>query len=263
MMLYDISLSLYILSFLHAVLYFFLGYKNLTKITNTFATLGLCVNIGSFILIWQQVGQFPSNTLSELLKILSMSMVAVYLLLYLKFKRPLLAMFILPVVIIIGISTFGLQNIQLSQSASHSFWLYLHLPFTIIGSALFMVSAIAGLMYVMQERQLKKKHFGKIFHRFPPLNVMNQLNLVTLIIGFAFFTVGLITGVIWGLIEWNGALVLTPKLIFAFITWCIFGAIISIKHTKGFSPTGTAVWSIIGFLSIIVTYFGVALFLLR
>lgn len=261
-MVYDISLSLYILAFLHAVLYFFLGYQNLTKITNIFAIAGLVVNIFSFALSWQKIGQLPSATLAEVLQVLIIALVAIYLLLYLKFKRPLLAMFILPIAIIIGISTFALKDIGVTIPHSNSFWLYLHLPFTILGSALFMISAIAGFMYVILERQLKNKTFGKIFYRFPPLNVINQVNTTTLFIGFAFFTVGLIAGIIWGLIEWNGAMVFTPKLIFAIITWLIFISIITIKHTKGLSPNGIAIWSITGFISIIITYFGVALFLL-
>jgi hypothetical protein len=35
-----------------------------------------------------------------------------------------------------------------------------------------------------------------------------------------------------------------------------------IKYTKGLSPVNTAIWSVLGFLSIIITYVSVVIFLL-
>jgi ABC-type uncharacterized transport system permease subunit len=240
-----------------------MGHANLIKVINSFTLAGLIVNISGFIIMWNKSGGIPTSSLQNVFQILIISIIVIYLILYLKFKRSMLAFFILPIAIIIGVLTFALKGATVQTGFTNSFWLYLHLPLTIIGSALFMISAITGLMYVMQERQLKNKTFGKIFHRFPPLNVLNQLNDTTLITGFAFFTSGLIAGIIWALVEYSGIFTFTPKLIFGFITWTIFGIILLIKHTKGLSPNNTAIWSIVGFISIIITYFAVALFLLR
>ena len=261
-MFYDIALSLYMLALLHAVLYFFLGYENLIKVTNGFATIGLIFNIVYEINAWQQSSGYIISNLAGIFQMLTGALALGYLLIYLKYKRITISLFVLPIIVLIGAFTYSLRDIAVLHSASKSFWFYIHLPFTILGSALFMIAAIVGLMYVIQDRQLKKKSFGIVFHRFPPVNVLNQLNTTALAVGFSFFTIGLIAGMVWGLIQGNGALILTPKLIFGIITWIIFGIILVIKYTKGLSPVNTAIWSILGFLSIIITYISVVIFLL-
>ncbi len=261
-MFYDIALSLYMLALLHAVLYFFLGYENLTKVTNGFVVAGLILNIVFIINACQTANGFITSSLAGIFQLLTGALAFGYLLIIFKYKKSSVSLFVLPVIVLIGAFTYTLKNIAVLHTESKSFWLYIHLPFTILGSALFMIAAIVGLMYVVQDRQLKKKSFGIIFHRFPPVNVLNQLNTTALTVGFSFFSIGLIAGIVWGLIEWGGTLVFTPKLIFALITWIIFGIILIIKYTKGLSPVNTAIWSILGFLSIIITYISVVIFLL-
>ncbi|MBC7196607.1 MAG: cytochrome c biogenesis protein CcsA, partial [Deferribacterales bacterium] len=98
---------------------------------------------------------------------------------------------------------------------------------------------------------------------FPPLETINNINIFALYTGFVLFSGGIVSGIIWGLLEWNGTLMLTSKLVFSFITWIVFAVIIIVKKTKGLTPKKTATLSIIGILLILLTYHGVATFLLR
>lgn len=260
-MIYDIVILLYMLSLLHMCLFFFLEYKKLSGISNLFALAGFILNITAIGQKWISTGMFPSKTLNGLFVLMTAALVAVYIFLYIKHKRPSLLLFIMPIVIILGLFTFGLKDTTPARDFAISFWLYIHLPFTIVGSAFFLFAAISGIMYFVQENQLKNKNFGFIYSKFPPLNVINNLNKNSLNIGFAVFTIGLISGIIWGLYEWNGKLLLSAKLIFAIITWAVFGIIILIRQTKGLAPRGSALWSVVGFVCIVIMYFGVALFL--
>lgn len=260
-MIYDIVVLLYMLSLLHVVLYFFLEYKKLGSVANGFALLGFLLNVADIIIKWVANGSFPSQTLNNVFILLTASLIAVYMFLFLKYKRHSLLLLIMPVVIILGLFTFTLKDTSSSRDFATGFWLYIHLPFTILGSAFFLFAAISGIMYFIQEYQLKNKNFGLFYSKFPPLNIINNLNKNSLNMGFAFFTIGLIAGIIWGLYEWDGRLILSAKLVFAFITWIIFGIITLIRYTKGLAPRGSALWSVVGFISVVVMYFGVALFL--
>jgi len=143
-----------------------------------------------------------------------------------------------------------------------TFWLYIHLPFTIIGTAFFMLSTFTGIMYFIQERQLKTKNFGIIFRRFPPLDTINKLNSTTLYIGFYAFTIGLLAGIVWMFYS-NGRInVFSPKLVFAIITWIIYSSITFYKQFRGMSPKHMALSTIIGFISVLITYVGVAFFIM-
>ena len=46
------------------------------------------------------------------------------------------------------------------------------------------LAAVAGVMYLIQERQLKRKKLGALFHRLPNIDVLDELNYRCLTIGF-------------------------------------------------------------------------------
>ena len=59
--------------------------------------------------------------------------------------------------------------------AFQSIWLVLHVIFALVGYVGLTVAFAAGLMYLMQFRELKSKHFGAIFRFFPPLETLDRL----------------------------------------------------------------------------------------
>ena len=48
-------------------------------------------------------------------------------------------------------------------------------------------------MYLLQEKQVKRKKMGALFRRLPSLDVLDDINYRCLTIGFPFLTVGIIT----------------------------------------------------------------------
>ena len=56
------------------------------------------------------------------------------------------------------------------------------------------IACIGGIMYLLQEREIKKKRFGLFYSRLPSLEALDKLNHHCLSIGFPLFTLGLITG---------------------------------------------------------------------
>lgn len=254
-MFFDIAFVFYLLALLHSMLYFFLGYKNLIKVINIFVFLGLVLNTMFLVKIFTLSGNSPFDTIGEIFTFLVFSINIVYLILYWIYKRPLLYIIISPIILILSIvSIFTLDNVY-ATSSNKNFWLYIHLPFVIFGTSLFLMSAITGFIYFLQERQLKKKNFGILFNRFPPLETINKLNNFTLLTGFSFYTVGVISGFIWSFYMTSFSLFSNPKILFALISWIIFGIIILLKFIRGLSPKNIALLSILGFISICITYF--------
>jgi ABC-type uncharacterized transport system permease subunit len=143
-----------------------------------------------------------------------------------------------------------------------SLLLYIHLPFSITGTALFFLSAFTGIIYFYLEKQLKNKNISFINKQNLSLESINNIINNLLIYGFIIFTIGLITGFIWRFYAENiEEYSYTTKLIFSVITWLIFGFLILIKKIKGLPPKKLAMGSIIGFVCLIITYIGLALFL--
>jgi len=262
-MLYSLTLFAYLSSFLFILLYFFHNSRKLYISSQISIFISVMLNFLTIILRWVSLKQFPASTLFDILSMTMFFLGTGYIILFVKFKRPFLSLLILPFIIAAGVGGFLSENIVYQKQHLSTFWIYIHLPLTIGGTAFFLISALCGILYFMQERQLKNKNFGLIFKNFPPLETINNLNNFSIFTGFVLFSGGIISGIIWGLIEWNGTLILSSKLIFSFITWIIFFIIIIIKKIRGLTPKQAASLSIIGIILILLTYHGVANFLLR
>jgi ABC-type uncharacterized transport system permease subunit len=65
------------------------------------------------------------------------------------------------------------------------------------------VCAVYGLLYLLARRVLKRKTFGLLYDRLPPLELLGKMAWNALVIGFAFLTLVVITGPI--LMHWARA----------------------------------------------------------
>lgn len=261
-MLSYLALMAYLLAFVHILLFLFFGNKLYRILSNIFIGVGVAIDIGELCRRFALTGQFPSSTLNDFLLLLSLGFAFTYILLYIKYKRPLVGLFILPFLLLFTIG--GLMvPIEDPYPFVASVWFYGHLPFAIFGTTFFVAAFLSAVMYFIQERQLKGKRFGFIFQRFPPLDTINKINNTALKVGFHFFTIGALLGFVWMLQGGFENLLSSSKVIFSIITWVVFGAILVIKHKWGILPRQMALLTIIGFFSVIVTYVGVAMFLLR
>src|SRR5690606_6513296 len=76
-------------------------------------------------------------------------------------------------------------------------WFALHVLFAFVGYAGLTVAFAAGLMYLLQFRELKSKHFGAIFRFFPPLDTLDRLGRQGLLVGFPFLTLAVVVSWAW------------------------------------------------------------------
>lgn len=257
-----LALMVYIIAFFNILLFFILGSKNLKTFFNIFMAIGCFVNIAELATVWYHTGNFPTYNLHGFMSIISAAFVVTYFIIYIKFERPLIGLFISPFNIIFSIAAIA-SPVYTSYVFVDSVWRYGHLPFVILGSTFFIVSFLTSVMYLFQEKQLKGKKFGVIFQRFPPLDAINNITSTTLKLGFYFFTIGSLLGFAWLVDEGLSSILSSSKIIFSIITWIVFAIIVAVKQYKGLSPHQIALLTILGFLSVLVTYIGVAAFLIR
>lgn len=257
-----ISLMAYVLAFCHAALSFFFAHKYFRIMCNFFVGVGLVINIHEFCTLWVSTGQFPSSTVYDFMLLLSAAFAATYFIINIKIKSNVIGLFILPFPIVFSILA-AFAPVGEPPQFVESVWRYGHLPFIILGTTFFIAAFLSAAMYLIQERQLRSKSFGVVFRRFPSLDAINKMNDMALKVGFYFFSIGAILGFIWMLKSGSGGAFATLKIIFSLITWAVFAFIMVIKARKGMPPRKMALLTVAGFLSVVITYIGVAVFLSR
>jgi len=220
--------------------------------------------IHSLALTWRYIeaGYTPITNLYESLSFFAWSIVGIYLLLYIKYRLDVLAAFISPLAaaLMILASIFPKDILPLAP-VLRSFWLPLHVTLAFIGNAMFTLAFAAGVMYLIQERQIKSKRIGPFYHRLPSLKVLDDLNYRCLTFGFPLLTLGIITGSVWAESAWGSYWTWDPKETWSLITWFLYAALLHGRLTVGWRGQKAAVLAIVGFVALIFTFLGVNLLL--
>jgi HemX protein len=135
-----------------------------------------------------------------------------------------------------------------------SVWFVLHVVMALVGYAGLTVAFAAGLMYLLQFRELKSKHFGAIFRFFPPLETLDRLGRKGLLIGFPFLTLAMLVGWAWSarfdVVPSPG----DPKLTWVILSWVVFLAALLAGFGSGRRSQRGALVSVVGFVVVVVLY---------
>jgi ABC-type uncharacterized transport system permease subunit len=131
-----------------------------------------------------------------------------------------------------------------------------HIMLAVLGTALFAVAALASSLYLVQAKQLKRKEFGTLFHRGPPLELLDTIVQRCVSIGFPVFTVAILLGVLW-VARLGGAVHALPQYTLAVVTWFAFAALLLSRAVAGWHGRRSALLAIVGFtasLAVMVLY---------
>src|SRR6185437_1861799 len=101
---------------------------------------------------------------------------------------------------------FALQTVALlapidrphPPAAKPSPWLELHASLSLVAYGAFALPCIAGVMYLIQERQLKRRRINSMFYHFPPLTDLFAAITRLVWLGLGLLTLGLVAGFFTG-----------------------------------------------------------------
>ncbi len=155
------------------------------------------------------------------------------------------------------ISSFSSREFTPLLPALQSNWLPIHAGVSIIAYGFLSLAFCGGLMYLLQERELKSKKFGYFFSRFPSLDALDQLNNHCLTAGFVFLTLGIVTGSVWARQAWGTYWHWDPKETWSLITWFVYLVQLHQRYTVGWRGKRAAVMAIVGFSAVVFTLWGV------
>jgi cytochrome c-type biogenesis protein CcsB len=95
----------------------------------------------------------------------------------------------------------------------------------------------------------------------PAAATLDRLAYRLIAFGFPVWTFGVICGAIWAQDAWGRYWGWDPKETWSFITWVIFAGYLHARATSGWRGTRAAVIALVGFVSLLVTYYAVNLWI--
>lgn len=104
-----------------------------------------------------------------------------------------------------------------------------HMTLALAGYAAFAAAGVSGVVYLIQERQLKRKHPAFLRRGAVSLETLDRVNLWALWAGFVLFTLGVLDG-LW--LARGGRVGLgDPKTVFTLATWGAYAALLAVRTT--------------------------------
>lgn len=147
----------------------------------------------------QQLGRCPLTNFFEVLIFLAWSMVLLYLAIGTSYRLSLLGVFTSPLVFLFQ---FGAMLMVPDHPAKPrggpNPWLEVHAAISVIAYGAFALAGVAGLMFLVQERQLKTRQLHSIFHHLPPIHDLAIANGRLLLTGFGLLAIGIGAGFAMG-----------------------------------------------------------------
>jgi len=211
-----------------------------------------------FMARWSESGRIPVTSFFEAANFLGMGLIFVFLMMEFRFKIAAIGAFMLPLVVILMSPVLIVSSeIKSMNPVLKSGWLGIHTSFAVLGDAAFGFACIISVMYLIQERQLKAKRLGAIFHRLPSLDIMDTMSYKALTLGWPLFTLGMITGSIWANSAWGTYWSWDPKETWSLIIWVIYLALLHLR-TIGWRGRKMAFLTIAGFIFVLVSFFVVS-----
>lgn len=133
-----------------------------------------------------------------------------------------------------------------------------HLASTALAYSAFLLAFVTGILYLVQERQLKSRSAGPLVSALPSLEACNAVNLSSVLAGFVLLTVGLVFGFVRAHRIENASMA-DGQVIGGVVTWICYGGLVGMRFTRGYHGRPAARMSIWSFLIAAFTLFGATL----
>lgn len=255
---FELALTCYFAATIISIVELFKGTKITTRIMLLLVILGFILHTVSIIYRYMASGHIPITNPYEATSFFSWCSVLLFLFLELRYKIGLLGSFIMPVVFVLMLSASMLpREINPLSPVLQSYWLGIHTLLAFLGNAAFAMAFGVGIMYLVQEHYLKSKHHSELFHRLPSLQSLDEINYRLITIGFPLLTLAIITGALWAEKAWGSYWRWDPREVWALATWLIYAIVLHARLLAGWRGKRAAILSIIGFLTILIAFFGI------
>ena len=219
---------------------------------------GFALNSIYLALGYYQLGAVPALSFKGALSFFSWTIIGAYIIFQLRFRIMVLGSFVVPfsTFLMIISSTIPISSITV-RPIFKGFWLPLHVATALLGDAIFAIAFIAGVMYLIQEHQIKTKRLGAFYSRLPSLNSLDSINYQAINYGFLLLTIGMITGSIVAQGSHGSYWLWDPKEVWSLITWLCYAALLHQRMAIGWRGRRSAIMSIGCFFVLIFTFIGV------
>ena len=137
----------------------------------------------------------------------------------------------------------------------------LHVTMSILAYSAFALAFFLSLVYLLQNRLLRDRHLGRMFWRFPALELLERMSRSSVFLGVGALILGMCLGFMWASrirgSFWNG----DPKEIASLIILALYGTYLWLGRTTAWRGARASWLCVMNFCVVVFSYTIVNLFL--
>ncbi|MDH4184782.1 MAG: cytochrome c biogenesis protein [Nitrospinota bacterium] len=216
-----IATFLFFLGMLKYLLYLALRRPVLFTMATVMIALGFALQTIGLGLRSMETGHGPYSNLFEYCLFMAWVVFGIFLVAEGYYRIKPLGAFMTPVGFLLSLIALMLSPEAAGETVVKAYWFTLHRTTSFLAFGAITLIFAAGVMYLIQERQLKTKRFGAWYHRLPPLDILDDVNRKGLIVGFPIFTLSFIAAVVWSFQKY-GDVYLNGSVALMIIGWVLY-----------------------------------------
>ena len=198
------------------------------------------------------LGRCPITNLFEVIIFVAWSIALFYMVVGPAYRLSLMGAFTAPLVVMLQLMALLLpiDHTHRAKMPPNS-WLEFHASISLVAYGAFALACIAGVMYLVQERQIKTHQIHSIFYHLPPLTDLFAAITRLLWWGFGLYTLGLASGFFVGEpLPWT-------QIVCAVAVWVLYGLILQGRYLHWFAPKRVAALCVVGFSAALTLLWGI------
>ena len=252
-----LTLTCYFLATLNWLGYLWIQKDKLYRSGTWIVFIGWCSHTTALFLETVAQGFFPVGNFGGALSFFSWTLVTAFLVLNWRYPVKVLGALVSPMAGLMVTASLVLPSPPAEiPPVLQSFWLTFHIAASLIGTATLTLAFLGGIIYLVQEHQLKSKNFGFFYKRLPSLEMLDVLNYYCINIGFFFFTLGLISGSLYAQFTLGSFWRWDPKETMTLIAWLLYAGLLHERLVVGWRGRRAALMAIAGFFILMITFVG-------
>jgi len=259
--LFYFALAGYLFGTLHYLLFVVRPNRRVAAVATAVTLAGFAAHTLSFLVRIYALRRPPFGSPYESLSFFAWAIVLVYLIYELRYQNRIMGAFVLPLAVLAGSGAAALpRRIAELGPTLQGIGLWSHIALALLGNAAFAMTCCAGVMYLIQEHQLKSRHPARLTFRLPPLELLDDVAVKSVLFGFPLLTLALISGSAWAEHVRGTFFTLRPREIWSILSWLIYAGLLYARVSAGWRGRKAAVLAILGFCFVLFAFLGVKAF---
>jgi cytochrome c-type biogenesis protein CcsB len=193
---------------------------------------GLAFQAASLGFRWARVGHGPYLGFYEVSNALVLFAVAFFV--FVTWRNPRLSaagLATMPVaLLLLGGSMLGSRDAVPVTAKLASYWLFVHVTFANLAFGAFAVSFGAAIAYLIRQNATSGA-WAKRLEKLPPQEVLENLTVRFVLVGFLFWALMIATGAIWANEAWGSYWSWDPIETWSLIVWIIYAVYLHVRFT--------------------------------